>query len=188
MDKKDLLKLKEKLEQKVVMIDEVDNYKMSLYELELKKNDSKIVAESFGNYFEAVMKYYAQLGKGYDEIQLMLGFGVLFKEEDIDDREYPIEYKTGVKPIDNFVKVGVNCFYFVDEEKTFSEDPEIVYPNNCDKEFIVSFDELKSAFKEYGFILDENASLESITEKIIAQKIPVFKLSLKFSKYKKLMK
>ena len=64
MEKKDLLKLKEKLEQKVVMIDEIDNYKISLYELELKKNDSKIVAESFENYFEAVMKYYAQLGKG----------------------------------------------------------------------------------------------------------------------------
>lgn len=188
MEKKDLLKLKDKLEQKVVMIDEVDNYKISLYELELKKNDSKIVAESFEKYFEAVMRYYAQLGTEYDEIQLMLGFGVFFKEEDIDDREYPIEYKNGVKAINNYVKVGVNCFYCLDEEKRFSNDPETVYPNNCYKEFIVSFDELKTAFEEYGFILDENASLESIAEKIITQKIPVFKLSLKFSKYKKLVK
>lgn len=188
MEKKDLLKLKEKLEQKIVMVDEIDNYKMTLYELELKKDNARFVAESFENYFKAIMRYYAQLGKGYDEIQLMLGFGVFFKEEDIDDREYPIEYKNGVKAIDNYVKVGVNCFYCLDEEQRFGNDPETVYPNDCYKEFIVSFDELKTAFEEYGFILDENASLESIAEKIITQKIPVFKLSLKFSKYKKLVK
>ena len=190
MLKNELIKLKEKIAQKVLMIDIINDhvYSTSLYELENKKNNSEKIVEYFKKYFEKIIIYYNKKEKNYNEIQLTLTYGLFFKEEDIIEIAHPIKYKKNTLPINDLIRFEVGGFNCINKNGKFNNNPEEVFQNDWYCGYIVSLKELKTVLEEQGFELTEDFSMESIAKKFMDNKIPSFTISLNFSKTKKLSK
>ena len=180
MSKEELIRMKRKLETKVSIENAYSGSgPISIYELE-QKVDTVGAINDIDEYFKQVITYFSSRGMKYDEITLRPLFSLIVKEKDLD-RENIL--KPNTKPIPRYVSVAINGFYCMNGDQKITEDPDTVYLDNYNERIIVLEDFLVM-LNERGFGFNGPTSVEDIQKDIMAGKLTLANITLKFKKNK----
>lgn len=180
MTKEELKRLKRKLETKVVIEDAFGGSGvLSLYEVEQRINTIGAI-QNIESYFENVIKYFSSKGIKYDEIKLKPLFSLIIREKDVDEHTI---IKPNANPIPKLVVVKINGFYCSLNDKSFGDDPDIIYPANFD-EYVVVFDDFIKLLVDKGFGYNGSDNMEDIKQQIISGAPTLGDITLSFKKNK----
>ena len=185
MNKERLIELRNKLERKYISYDGSDTlYEITQYELEQRKNEDGAVS-NLEKYYERLITKLELNGKMFDELMISAVYKLFYKKEDIDS-EMGIPYM-GAKPLKDYIIISFGCYKAINGDEQYHSDPEDIY-SECYDEFIVSFDEFKTALEKRGYDIGTITSFDEIEEIIKNERIPVTFFSKRFSNAKKIVK
>jgi len=147
MKKQELINLKKKLEQKVLIFDTWGNEgPYSMYEIEQRLNTEGAV-HYIENYFGNLIEYFSNKKIKYDEMTIYLQFGMFVSEKYVDKKFY---LKENAKPVNDLLIVSISGFNYAREEQVYSEDPEKVMESPYIP-FVISFEKHYELLRTKGF-------------------------------------
>lgn len=180
MKKQELINLKKKLEQKVLIFDTWGNEgPYPMYEIEQRLNTEEAV-HNIENYFKNVIEYLVNKKESYDEITIYLQFGIFVSEKYVDKKFY---LKEDTKPINNLLIVSISGFNYTREEQIYHEDPETIMESPY-VPFVISFDKFVTLLRTNGFELEGINTFDTIAEKIKSNELVKTSITIKFKNKK----
>lgn len=180
MKKQELINLKKKLEQKVLIFDTWGNEgPYSMYEIEQRINTEGAVRQ-IENYFENLIDYFSNKKVKYEEMTIYLQFGMFVAEKYVDKKFY---IKESAKPVDDLLLVSISGFNYAMEEQIYHEDPESIM-KEAYVPFVILFDKFTKLLEEKGFELEGINTFDTITEKIKSNELVKTSITIKFKNKK----
>lgn len=180
MKKQELINLKKKLEQKVLIFDTFGNEgPYSMYEIEKRVNTEGAV-HHIENYFENLIQYFSNKNVKYNEVTIYLQFGIFVSDKYVDKDFY---LKDNAKPVNDLLLVEVSGFNYVDSGQIYHEDPESI-TKEAYVPFVILFDKFTKLLEEKGFELEGINTFDTIAEKIKSNELVKTSITIKFKNKK----
>lgn len=176
--KEKLLRIKKLLERKCFRIDECGESNSEYYLDVVKKIDNEGAAMYLCDSFENLANYCKTNKIEFSDLSIYVRMMLMYDEKYEDRFDYIMEKK--IKPVDDIMMIYISgvSHTIYDQEQT--EDDSLIVDN---KDFYVTFDELKNILSEYDLNI-EFESFEEIKNKFLSKKPMVTKITQSKTKKK----